>query len=327
MLGGLAQAVPITASAAFDLVPYQDSYYVQQPWNLPLADRFSVTTGAVPIYNTWDRAGDAPLRPGSTTGPRTEMHWWTIWTGNEHMWGAYVWVDPGTNATIMQIKSTDAKTEALFIGAHSDGTIDNAGGGAIAHNMLGHWFWMVTDFNPATTQAHIWINGSLALSTTHGPGNALYYFKNGVYGVGSTHYADVQFWSGTSSPTAPPPAPAQLPPAPTGGPNGSNPVTPPGPASGLTSSTQGAGQAVLTWSPADPGSGSISAYAVYIYGSDGSSQMKETATDIMLIEQNSITTYTATGLNPGVYYTYTVLAWNQSAWGQWAQWAPWLLAT
>ena len=164
LLAGLFQALaPVPAHAAFDLTPYQDTYYVQQPWNLPLASRFSVTTGgATPIYNAWIEHGDQPLRQGSTTGSRTEMHWWTIWGGNEHMWGAYVWIDPGTdNSCIMQIKSGDGGNEAIYVVAKG-GNLYNSVGPQIAANMYGRWFWMVTDYNPANQQAHIWINGSLA---------------------------------------------------------------------------------------------------------------------------------------------------------------------
>src|SRR5579859_3950449 len=83
--------------------PYTDTFIVQHPYNLPESARFSVDPG--PVYNAWVLKGDKPLRPGSNTGPRTEMRWGLNWTSGLHVWEADVLVDAGTTKTaIMQVK-------------------------------------------------------------------------------------------------------------------------------------------------------------------------------------------------------------------------------
>jgi hypothetical protein len=101
---------------------YQDSYKVQQPYDLAVADRFSVTAG--PTYSAWILKGDKPFSPGSGTGPRTEMRWGN-WSDVEHMWEADVMVDPGTTGTaIMQVKSNDG-FEPVYVNVKGNGDLYN----------------------------------------------------------------------------------------------------------------------------------------------------------------------------------------------------------
>lgn len=94
--------------------------------------------------------------------------------------------------------------------------------------------------------------------------------------------------------------------------------TVPGAATAVSGTAQGGGQAVVTWTaPANNGGSPITAYAAYIYGSDGSSQILE----------STGTSTAVTGLSPGTYYAFTVTAYNASGWGAWSAWSPWLQAT
>src|SRR5579859_7086481 len=111
------QAAP-TAAAGMPplpgLHPYTDTFTVQHPYNLPESARFSVSPG--PVYNAWILKGDKPLRPGSGTGPRTEMRWGTNWSRPLHAEEADVMVDPGTtNTCIMQVKSDNGGREAIYL--------------------------------------------------------------------------------------------------------------------------------------------------------------------------------------------------------------------
>lgn len=78
----------------------------------------------------------------------------------------------------------------------------------------------------------------------------------------------------------------------------------------------GAGQATFTWtSPPSDCSGPATAYAIYLYGQDGSQQ----------IQVAVAAAYAFSGVSPGVYYTATVTAWDGQRWSAWSQWAPWVL--
>jgi hypothetical protein len=80
---------------------YTDNYKVQQPYDLAVSDRFSVTAG--PTYNAWIIKGDKPFSAGSGTGPRTEMRWGN-WSGVEHVW----------EADVLVYNVTGAKAQAHF---------------------------------------------------------------------------------------------------------------------------------------------------------------------------------------------------------------------
>jgi len=200
----VAQVAPAPVAAAVPPVPgvhaYTDTYVVQHPYNLPQSARFSVDPG--PVYNAWVLKGDKPLRPGSNTGPRTEMRWSLNWSSGLHVWEADVNIDAGTTQTaIMQVKGV-AGGEAIYAQV-TNGTLKNSSSGAVlATNVYGQWFHMVCAFNPTTKTSQIWVNGVLK-QTAHYGTKGTWYFKNGVYSSGyhnlttpksEAHFKNIQFW-------------------------------------------------------------------------------------------------------------------------------------
>jgi hypothetical protein len=171
---------------------------VQQPYDLPVSARFSVTSG--PTYNAWIVKGDKPLYAGSGTGPRTEMRWGN-WSGIEHMWEADVLIDPGTDgAAIMQVKSNDG-FEPVYVNVKNNGSLYNDSNHTVlASNMWGTWFHMVCAYDPVSGNGRVWINGKLTITRNDPhPIGTVWYFKNGVYNVTSdraeAHFKNVRFWS------------------------------------------------------------------------------------------------------------------------------------
>ncbi len=185
------------SGATAGLHEYTDSYKVQQPYDLPLSARFSVTAG--PTYNAWIQNGDKPFSPGSGTGPRTEMRWGN-WSGAEHMWEADVLVDAGSAGTaIMQVKSNDG-FEPVYVNVKGDGDLYNDSNHTVlASGMWGVWFHLLCAYDPASGDGRVWINGRLAI-TRHDPHpiGTVWYFKNGVYNVtgarAAAHFRNVRFW-------------------------------------------------------------------------------------------------------------------------------------
>jgi hypothetical protein len=93
---------------------------------------------------------------------------------------------------------------------------------------------------------------------------------------------------------------------------------PAGPSSNVVGADAGAGGANVSWkSPSDPGSGSVTAYAVYAYSYTGPAVMEETTNPTMLV----------TGMAQNQYYTFTVTAWNGVGWGSWSNWSNWTWVT
>jgi hypothetical protein len=128
------------------------------------------------------------------------MRWHTNWNETEHQWQGDVLIDSGTNgACIMQVKG-DTGGEAIYINTHDNGNIYNSVNNTpLATNMWGKWFQLNTDFNPANGTVHVWINGSLVLTTRYSaPASKVWYFKNGVYNTSGAkaeaHFKDITFW-------------------------------------------------------------------------------------------------------------------------------------
>jgi hypothetical protein len=180
------------------LHPYTDTYKVQQPYDLAVSDRFSVTAG--PTYNAWVLKGDKPFSAGSGTGPRTEMRWGN-WSGVEHMWEADVLIDTGTTgAAIMQVKSNDGY-EPVYVNVKGDGDLYNDSNHTVlASGVWGVWFHLICGYDPVSGDGRVWINGRLAI-TRHDPHpvGTVWYFKNGVYNVtgakAEAHFRNVRFWT------------------------------------------------------------------------------------------------------------------------------------
>lgn len=71
---------------------------------------------------------------------------------------------------------------------------------------------------------------------------------------------------------------------------------------------------MATWNaPVDTGGSPVTAYAIYLYGSDRSTRLEVTSNGYVELP----------GLSAGTYYTFTVTAWNDSTWGPWCPWTPW----
>jgi hypothetical protein len=180
------------------LKQYGDTYKVQQPYDLAVSARFSVTAG--PTYNAWIVKGDKPFSPGSGTGPRTEMRWGN-WTRVEHMWEADVLIDPGTDgAAIMQVKSNDG-FEPVYVNVKNNGSLYNDSNKTVlATNMWGAWFHLVCAYDPGSGNGRVWINGRLTITRNDPhPIGTVWYFKNGVYNVtgdrAEAHFKNVRFWT------------------------------------------------------------------------------------------------------------------------------------
>lgn len=98
------------------------------------------------------------------------------------------------------------------------------------------------------------------------------------------------------------------------------PVGAPGPVTGVASAANGGGSATVSWTPpTNNGGAAITFYAIYAYSPTGATNMAVTGNP---------TSYVETGLTTNAYYTFTILAWNGTAWGSaWSGWAAWTLMT
>jgi hypothetical protein len=174
---------------------YTDTFKVQYPYNLAEADRFSFLNG---LYSTWIFPTDLPFSMGSTTAPRTEMRWMQNWSTGERQWEGDVLVDsPTTHACIMQVKTdTPNGHEAIYLQV-DNGNLQNGPSPIIATGIVGHWLHLNVAYDTATRVARVWLNGCLIFTRTH-PVDALWYFKNGVYGCSSSicrsHFQNIRFW-------------------------------------------------------------------------------------------------------------------------------------
>jgi len=197
-----AQAAPPptrAAAAATDptsgLTKYTDTYKVQSPYNLPTSARFSVTSGE---YNLWIVKGDKPFKKGSTTGARTEMRWVSNWSSGDRLWEADVLIDQGTTGTAIMQVHVNGQGEAIYIQT-KNGNLYNSVSTLLAKNVVGKWFHLAADYNPSNHTLHIWVGGSLALTTHYTkPSGTQFYFKNGVYNLdgakSETHFKNIQLW-------------------------------------------------------------------------------------------------------------------------------------
>ena len=193
-LGVSAQAATTHRSPTAGLTRYNDTFSVQQPYNLKESDRFSVANG---VYSAWILKGDKPLSKGSHTGPRTEMRWAQNWRSGEHMFDADVLIDPGTVGTaIMQVKSNNKGEPIYLLVQHGD--LYHGSNAKIASNVIGHWFHLTVDYNPSAGVAHVWIDNLLMFTRKVSGQGAQYYFKNGVYNLNGkrseTHWKNITFY-------------------------------------------------------------------------------------------------------------------------------------
>jgi hypothetical protein len=189
------EATSCSADPSAGFTEYTDDFKVQHPYNLKESDRFSFVNG---IYSTWIHHSDLPFKPGSKTGPRTEMRWLQDWKSGERMWEADVLVDaPTSHSAIMQVKTDDpGGHEAIYLQV-KDGNLENGGGPVIAKNVVGHWMHINVAYNTATRVARVWINKCLVFTRKH-PVAATWYFKNGIYNCDpamcQSHFKNIHFF-------------------------------------------------------------------------------------------------------------------------------------
>jgi len=84
----------------------------------------------------------------------------------------------------------------------------------------------------------------------------------------------------------------------------------------VSGTANGGGQLTLSWT-APTSCAPVIAYAIYIYGSDASAQMQETAGGSFMVS----------GLTPNTYYTATITAYSMNGWSAWSNWGSWVPAS
>lgn len=155
------------------------------------------------------------------------------------------------------------------------------------------------------TGLHHWSSPIVVNGTVYLPDG-----NSGGFGSGTT--GSLKAWripGAHGSP--PPPTPSSSPSiAPCSGPTDA--------ASGTMGTALGGGQMAETWTPPTTGCVPATAYAIYTYGSNGTSSF---------MDESTAPTFTRAGLTPGIYYTFTVTCWNGQGWSAWSGWSTWTLAT
>ena len=172
---------------------YEDSFYVQRPYNIPINTRFSITGG---IYNFWVFPNDFPHAPDAGgRNPRTEARYGGTAdkaTGGNFQSGARLYsVDMlieknAVSSAIMQIHATDP---AVPIGVRvmpsgdmvNNGTLTVVKGSTVAGGLVDNWFNYKASLDTATMQVKIYVNNCLKSTYTAQRGSGAFYFKNGVY--------------------------------------------------------------------------------------------------------------------------------------------------
>jgi hypothetical protein len=192
--GSYAADAGCTDDPTAGFTEYTDTYKVQYPYDLMESDRFSFENG---VYTAWVLPTDKPYSAGSSTGPRTEMRWLQNWSTGEREWEADVYVDsPTTHSCIMQVKSDNPNTEALYLQV-DNGNLQNSVRPTIAMNVMDHWFHLNVAYDTATRTGRVWLNRCLIFTTTFSQ-DGVWYFKNGVYGcdpmICRSHFQNIRFW-------------------------------------------------------------------------------------------------------------------------------------
>jgi hypothetical protein len=172
---------------------YQDSFYVQRPYNIPINTRFSITGG---IYNFWVFPNDFPHSPDAGgRNPRTEARYGgtadkatgTNFTSGMRMFSADFRIEKNAvGSAIFQIHATDP---AVPIGLRimADGNMVNNGtltvvqGSSVPGGLVDNWFNYKASLDTATMQVKIYINNCLKSTYTGQRGSGAFYFKHGVY--------------------------------------------------------------------------------------------------------------------------------------------------
>ena len=158
---------------------YSDTFQVEHPFDLPVADRFSIASG---IYTFWVMSNDKPHVAGNTTAPRTEARWSNFTNTSMHMWAADVLLDtPLDHTTIMQVHTTATGAGPVYLRVDG-GAIHPLNGPNFVTGLMDKWFNLKVAFDPMTLSTTIWVNNCQKVQRVIGPrGDSVFYFKNGSY--------------------------------------------------------------------------------------------------------------------------------------------------
>ncbi|HTQ29766.1 MAG TPA: polysaccharide lyase family 7 protein [Opitutaceae bacterium] len=153
-------------------------YSIQWPYDLKEDARYSFKDGVhdFVVYKT-----DKPLRPGSTTEPRTEMKIENDYSSGIHRFEADVYVPAGTSGvSIMQVfGGTNGHATSLQLRVY-DGNLMRYRFETLKKNVYDRWFHLDVVHNVATREIQISIDGAPPF-TARDNGGSSHYFKCGVY--------------------------------------------------------------------------------------------------------------------------------------------------
>jgi hypothetical protein len=182
---------------------YQDSFYIERPYNVPINARFSIIGG---IYNFKVFPPDRPHSPiAMGRNPRTEATYGGThdkanvsgagglygrvgyFTTGQRMYSADMLIEPNAvGSAIMQIHTTSAGGGPIGLRINGGNMVNNGSltvvqGSTVPGGLVGKWFNFKASFDTATRQVKIYINNCLKSTYTGDRGDGKYYFKNGVY--------------------------------------------------------------------------------------------------------------------------------------------------
>jgi hypothetical protein len=192
--------------------PFQDSFYVQRPYNKPINTRFSIVNG---VYNFWVFPNDFPHAPDAGgRNPRTEARYGGTadkatggnFSSGMRMYSADMLIEKNAvSSAIMQIHATDP---AVPIGVRimpngnmvNNGTLTVVQGSSVPGGLIDRWFNYKASLDTTTMQVKIYVNNCLKATYTGQRGSGAFYFKNGVYFCKTSqngcfsHYKNVRFY-------------------------------------------------------------------------------------------------------------------------------------
>src|SRR5581483_11727309 len=153
-------------------------YSIQWPYDLKEDARYRFKDGVhdFVVYKT-----DKPLRPGSTTEPRTEMKIENDYSSGAHRFEADVYVPAGTSGvSIMQVfGGTGGHATSLQLRVYR-GDLMRYRFETVAHDVYDRWFHLGVIHNVETHQILIFVDGQPA-GEARDNGGSSHYFKCGVY--------------------------------------------------------------------------------------------------------------------------------------------------
>jgi Alginate lyase len=161
------------------------NFKVQSPYNLPVADRYSISNG---VYHFIVYSNDAPFSMGNTTKPRTEQRFEPDYTNAEIQYQSQIMVPTNVSGfCVFQIHTGDAQsptfgstTFMLFWFSSDGGSVHDYSGTELAKNLANQWFQLNVDHNVTTRTITVYINSKQVWQQQdNGAGD--FYFKDGVY--------------------------------------------------------------------------------------------------------------------------------------------------